>query len=119
MGMLSSAYDHSFIVFLISSVISFLFRFFVIIKLFIICLEGKYVHSDVNIPYPINPHNSLPPGDDMDSGLTNATDKLTNDKQQFPSKGSFVYALPNGSVSYNKHIKAMIEVSVYFDEFNV
>ncbi|CAH8439804.1 unnamed protein product [Schistosoma margrebowiei] len=72
-------------------------------------LEGKYVHSDVNIPYPINPHNSLHPGDDMDSGLTNATDKLTNDKQQFPSKGSFVYALPNGSVSYNKHIKAMIE----------
>ncbi|CAH8437576.1 unnamed protein product [Schistosoma mattheei] len=72
-------------------------------------LEGKYVHSDVNIPYPINPHNSLHPGDDMDSGLTNATDKLTNDKQQFPSKGSFVYSLPNGSVSYNKHIKAMIE----------
>ena len=55
----------------------------------------------------------------MDSDLSNAADKLTNDKQQFPSKGSFVYALPNGSVSYNKHIKAMIEVSVYFDGFNV
>ncbi|KAH8854874.1 Proteasome activator complex subunit 3 [Schistosoma japonicum] len=71
-------------------------------------LEGKHIHSDVNIPYPINSH-SLNPGDDMDSSLTNDINKITSDKLQFPCKGSFVYALPNGFVSYNKHIKAMIE----------
>ncbi|CAH8442940.1 unnamed protein product [Heterobilharzia americana] len=71
-------------------------------------LDGEHVHSGVDIPYPINSHNHLNSGA-MDSGLNNDIDKVVNEKPHFPSKGSFVYAFPNGYVSYNKHIKAMIE----------
>lgn len=71
-------------------------------------LDGKHVHSDVNIPYPNEwVTNSSSCGD---TGLRhfNELDNAMNDGGNGLS-GCTVFALPNGRVSYNQFIKAMIE----------
>ncbi|CAL8083266.1 unnamed protein product [Calicophoron daubneyi] len=68
------------------------------------CFSAEKVYSDVNIPYPCegskNAHNS--------AGDFKGTAENSNDLV-LPHRGSFVYELPNGTVPYNRQIKAMIE----------
>ncbi|VDQ02037.1 unnamed protein product, partial [Trichobilharzia regenti] len=84
-------------------------------------VDGKRVHSEVDIPYPVNFRHLLNSGDDTDTmGLNNKTNNndtnnnnidklLSENKLRIPNKNAYIYSLPNGCISYNKHIKDMIE----------
>ncbi|CAH8821254.1 unnamed protein product [Trichobilharzia szidati] len=84
-------------------------------------VDGKRVHSEVNVPYPVNFRSFLNSGGDTDSvGLNNKNnnndtnnddiDELMNERKlRMPIKNAYIYSLPNGCISYNKHIKDMIE----------